>query len=387
MGLAVFETNACHPYGQEHLCDLSAEDPNPVMLNAGTEYLILANTSSQSIPLTDPQITIEEVVVQPGEVCETAVDISVEPMPFQLAGSFEHDSALGTSCNNHPTNAVWLSYTPATTGWYQLHIDNHGSGDPQVDLAVFEGTSCAPFGTELRCLDLPGSSANTLIHLDGGTSYLILFHTDRSFWEMRDPEIDISSALLPPVPGDSCEASATVSSSNHFLGSSGEDCWSFLAEATDQEADHSFYCDTGVGGDVVIAYTTGPTQTTLSFDALASAYGSSDHIAFEITDGPCDGGTSLTCSSSGDQAVGNVSVEPSSTYYIFIGNGYGDHHRPNIEVCLSGRQWLGLLPRLVSCHAAWGSRTQRDLRGSLGSFMASVFPGSVRLRWCGAVAL
>jgi hypothetical protein len=32
--------------------------------------------------------------------------------------------------------------------------------------------------------------------------------------------------------------------------------------------------------------------------------------------------------------VGSVAVDPDTTYYIWIGDGFSDHHLPDVDVCL-----------------------------------------------------
>lgn len=134
--LAVFESPSCDPYGLQMLCETSSYPhllSNPVRLTAGTEYLFLAHSHSNSFPLWDPKIDLQPFSPGPGETCYSPVDLSTETFPFTLPGTFEYEPSLGTSCDSLPTNAAWFTYTPTVTGSYlhhpderRLHLDGPG---------------------------------------------------------------------------------------------------------------------------------------------------------------------------------------------------------------------------------------------------------------------
>ena len=74
----------------------------------------------------------------------------------------------------------------------------------------------------------------------------------------------------------------------------------------------------------------------LNFDGVIANPEGSGYIALEITDSPCQTGTSLYCQSSSGQLAdsGFVTVTPSTTYYVWVGEGFNNDYRPDIDLCL-----------------------------------------------------
>jgi cysteine-rich repeat protein len=336
--LALFEGTGCDPRGPELTCETSTDTSasTRAYLTAGQDYLILFHTGASYDPMEDPRIDISPYTPGVGETCATAADVTGVAFPYTLTGTFDADVEAGGSCDTSPNNMVFFTYTPPSTGWYQLDLENQSSTLAYSRLAVFEGAACAPYGPELTCVTESSKTPAANLQLTGGQAYLIVFYTDGESYTMVDPILNIGPGT-PPPEGAECATAVTTTSANWYAGGSGEDCWSWSAVTTDSESSHAFSCDSVTGGDVVVEYTTGPSQTTLDFDAAIANYESSGYIAFEITESPCQSGASRHCASSsggGDTEVGSVAVDPDTTYYIWIGDGFSDHHLPDVDVCL-----------------------------------------------------
>jgi hypothetical protein len=191
--LAVFEGTGCSPLGTELLCEAaSTKNVTAVAhLSQGQPYLILYHTDGESYTMVDPSLDLTPVPYDPGEVCQEAIDLSAVTFPHAVTGTFDEDPAAGGSCDTTPTNAVWFTYTPATTGNYTVTAENQSTSYPYSRLAVFEGAGCSPLGTELDCMVSSSDTVSTTVTLDAGTPYLLLFHTDGDTYTMVDPIVDI----------------------------------------------------------------------------------------------------------------------------------------------------------------------------------------------------
>jgi len=334
---AIFETAACSPYGAQLACDLSttASAENLVQMTAGQTYLIAFYTGAETTTMVNPQVDIIPYSPAPGEVCTDAIDVSGVAFPHLVVGDFSVDPTAGGSCDTTPNNAVFFSYTPTATGWYQIDLDNATTTIAYSRLAIFQTTACSPYGAEEACLTSTTTTIGANVELFAGQSYLILFYTDGESYTMIDPTITIGPGTAPP-PGDSCTNPADTGAANHYVGGGGEDCWSWTASVSNTVNDHIFSCDPAVGGDVVATITTGPTQTTLDFDATISAFETNGYIRVEISDAPCASGASLYCTASSSLTTdfGAVTVTPSTTYYVWVADGYASHHLPDVDLCL-----------------------------------------------------
>ncbi|MBW2526545.1 MAG: hypothetical protein JRI23_20355 [Deltaproteobacteria bacterium] len=278
-------------------------------------------------------------VVASGQTCGDAVDVTQASMPVTVPGTFDGDPVAGGSCDTTPTNAAWFQYTAPATGFYDVHAVNHTTTFAYSRLAIFEGTTCNPYGAELACWSALDQQVRGKVHLTSGTTYLLLFYTDSETYTMVDPSLSILPGSPPPL-GDSCALPATTSSSNHYLGASNEDCWSWSADLTNTVNDHDFStCDTAVGADVVIEYTTGPTQFLLTYDATVSnTQNGEGYVAVEALSFSCAAGASAHCYSPGPGGPTTYSdsivVLPSTTYYVWVADGWNAHHLPDMTVCL-----------------------------------------------------
>jgi hypothetical protein len=189
--LAVFETSSCSPLGTEISCTTAAGTSIAAQLSltGGVSYLILFHTDGDSSTMLNPAITIAEV--GPGDACQTAYDVSAESFPFVLSGQFDADPAVAGSCDTTPTNIVWFRYTPSVTDDYTITLVNASTTTPSSRLALFDGTSCSPLGSELSCTTTGTASAGTSVALTAGQPYLIAFYTDGNASTMVDPQITI----------------------------------------------------------------------------------------------------------------------------------------------------------------------------------------------------
>jgi hypothetical protein len=128
----------------------------------------------------------------PGTMCADAADISAVVFPYQLMGTFDDDPPTGPTCDISPTNTVWYTYTPSFTGEHEILATNHTTTKAYSRLAIFEGTSCTPYGAEVDCQSDTSTSVTSTVALNAGTSYLLMFFTDGASYTMVDPEITIS---------------------------------------------------------------------------------------------------------------------------------------------------------------------------------------------------
>jgi hypothetical protein len=148
------------------------------------------------------------VPARPGTSCASAADVSAGPFPYQLTGTFDDEPAVGPSCDTTATNTVWFTYTPSLTDEFEITTTNNTATNAYSRLAVFQGTSCDPYGTEISCEATTGKTASVTASLTAGTTYLIMFFTDGDPYTMVDPEIDVAPVL--GAPGANCASAADV---------------------------------------------------------------------------------------------------------------------------------------------------------------------------------
>jgi hypothetical protein len=337
--LAVFEGTTCAPLGIELDCvtETSTDIFTSVSLTQGTTYLIMFFTDGDSYTMVDPELVITEEVIDPGEGCLNSVDVTGETFPHQLSGTFTLDGT-GTSCAGDAYNAVYFSYTPPVSDWYYVSGANVG-GSGSAGIAAIEGLGCDPYGVERDCSVSATTDATAHVYLDAGVDYLFVFHTNEDTSFMVDPIIEIAVAGGAPMPGGRCNLPAQVGDALHYVDGSGHDCWQWPEDQSDTINDHVYTCDSAVGGDVVVAFTTGASQTTLSWDAvLTNPDTPTDaYVGIEVTDAPCATGASLHCftASNGTHSdTGSVAVSPDTTYYLWVTDAYAGHYRPLTDLCV-----------------------------------------------------
>ncbi len=191
--LALFAGTSCAPFDAEVACRWGGLGYAALTstLTADTPYLILFHTSYGSLPMAGPQLWVDLVGDAPGEACTNPYDVSGASFPVTLDGGFGDAPPTGTSCDSAPDNAVWFTFTPPTSASYTLTATNAGLPNTWSRLAVFAGTGCAPYGTELACVRTYTASASATLWLAADEPYLVLFHTQGSQYPMVDPTLDV----------------------------------------------------------------------------------------------------------------------------------------------------------------------------------------------------
>jgi hypothetical protein len=208
--LAVFATAACSPYGAELACVTSSTNTASTIVDmtVGTTYLIQFFTSSDSYLMENPQITIAPFTYQPGEACSTAVDISSASFPYDLTGTFDYDF-VGGSCDTTATNAVFYRFTPETTGAYRINTENFTTTNAYARLSVFAGAGCGPYGPEVTCVTTSTKTAQAIVDMTGGTTYLIQVYTDGDSYTMVNPRISVVPHVFQA--GEACSTAVDIS--------------------------------------------------------------------------------------------------------------------------------------------------------------------------------
>jgi hypothetical protein len=178
-----------------------------VPMTAGTSYKILFHTDDDVYTMVNPTVTIEELMVGPGDACLQAFDVTAAAFPHTEVGQFEFDPTVIGSCvtDAAPANAVWFTYTPAATGPYQIELVNNTFTAAYSRVTVYD--ACG--GAEVACSELDDLAVDVTATLTAGTAYKIVYHTDDDAFTMVDPSIDITSLI--PGPGEECAQSFDVS--------------------------------------------------------------------------------------------------------------------------------------------------------------------------------
>lgn len=337
--LVIFEGSGCYPTGAERACLSSTTDTaaTQTYFVSGTTYTILLASDSSSDVNTDPTLDIGgPLTPAAGQTCDQAIDLSSVTFPYTATGTFTWNPHVTGGCDSSIYNGAWFKYTPATTGWYDITGQLTQSTLDDARLVVFDGSGCFPTGTELGCSAGTTDTGAALVQLTAGTTYTILLAANLANDVNTDPIINIQPGSAPPE-GLSCSLTAKTTSANHTVDGSGHDCWAWTADASDTSNDHTFSCDSIVGGDVVVEYTTGASQTTLNFDAVIANYDTNAYLRVEVSAGTCTAPTgSLYCTSSSSlQAdAGSVTVTPNTTYFIWVTDGFTGNFRPDVNLCL-----------------------------------------------------
>ena len=128
------------------------------------------------------------------------------------------------------------------------------------------------------------------------------------------------------------------------MNGAGQDCWYWESDMGDPYPDRIFSCQPGAsGGDYVVEYTTGPAQSSLSLDATILIPSQYANIAVDLLEGSCYLGPSVYCGEANPGEVNglntfstSVPVSPSTTYYLWTGNGWtgGAGLSPRLELCI-----------------------------------------------------
>jgi hypothetical protein len=333
-GLAVFETLACSPPGGEQICrtSLGRSATTTLVLQGGTPYLVAFFTGYDD--MLDPELGVEAVTLPPGSLCESAVDVSGATFPVSLPGDFTVEPSAGSTCDPMPHNAAWARYTAPVSDWYRFTAANPSPATSRLRLAVFAPSACELLAPQLDCAVSDTSSASAVAHVTAGQEVLLLASTQSDGITMVDPTFDVAPTP-PPPSGLKCNRPAQVGDPNHQVSGQGADCWSWAADPNDTAPHHSFSCDGYVSGDVVVAYTTGPSQHQLQYEATLPNAPPYDGLALEISEEPCAPPLARVHCESTDSVVisDTVSVAPSTTYYLWLAHSRL-LARPALELCL-----------------------------------------------------
>ena len=336
--------NSCDPtVGVEEFCDnITADNDSVKIISVAVGDVFYMKAIAEDTGDDFTAATFEVSIAPPpptGALCADPIDLDTTGVPHQELGAFETNNATGGSCDTVADQVVWYNYTPPVTGWYTIDATNAETASvPYSRIAIFETTACTTYGPEVACqTEFSNTISVTNVQLDAGITYTIVFYTDGAQYFMVDPTINIGAGTAPP-PGETCTLPAAVGASNHSVDGNNHDCWSWSVDSTNTINDHVFTCDSVVGGDVVIEFTTSASATTMAFDATINNWQIDGYIGIEITDGPCATGASLYCFSPGTTGTfsdaGTVSVQPNTTYYVWLSDGYSGHYLPDVNACL-----------------------------------------------------
>lgn len=304
--VAVFETTACDPHGTELACAMYDDYyvSTTVELQASTSYLIAFYTDDDDYAMEDPIISIASVTPSPGELCVWAADISSASFPYVLTGSFDADP-VGSSCEEEAYNTVFYSYTPPADGSYEITATNATSDFPYSYLAIFEGTDCSPYGTEVSCLYVDDVTVNTVVELTGSQPYLILFYTDYDYDTMEDPSITVAPFAFDPA--EACSTAVDVTSATFPYTQSG---------TFDYESAPGGSCDDEWSNMVWWTYTAPSTGSYTISATNATTTNAYSRIAVFETAACSPHGTQVACTTANAKNVSTTASLSSGTTYL-----------------------------------------------------------------------
>jgi hypothetical protein len=142
-----------------------------------------------------PEISIS--MPMPGQICAAPLDVSSASFPMFLDGDFSMDPEAPMACDPTPFNAVWLTYSPAQDGWYEVIAQNFSTTNPSSSMAIYETSACYPFGLQLTCQTNWDEMISDIVYMEAGTTYLIEFATNYDDETMVDPVIAIVPSADP----------------------------------------------------------------------------------------------------------------------------------------------------------------------------------------------
>ncbi len=143
-----------------------------VNMTAGTTYLIQIGDWGLFPGGGATTFLVDVFVPLTNDDCANPTPITSLPFTVLVDNSTATADGIPGSCNSTTAttmqNSVWYSFTPATTGLYDLSVDNGGGYDAIV--IVSEGGCAAQ--SEIACGDEPEPIAVS-VTLNAGTTYLI----------------------------------------------------------------------------------------------------------------------------------------------------------------------------------------------------------------------
>ena len=155
---------------------------------------------------------------------------------------------MGTFGDEQIYNDVWLSFTPATTDFYEMFVVNNNNTDFDSRIAVYDQSTCPDDPANvIACNDNIGagfSAGVQSVSLTSGSTYLVRVgcYDEQELDDAAAVDIRIGSPpTMPPANDDCANAAVAVVGSNPFDSS----------EATDGTglALNPAVCDMGMFGD------------------------------------------------------------------------------------------------------------------------------------------
>jgi hypothetical protein len=237
--LVLFEGSSCEPLGNELACAamMSKGIGFEADLTAGETYLILFHTDGEPYTMVEPTLYIAPA--GPGETCELAVDLTGASFPVTTSGTFYGDPNVVDSCTGTPTNTFWFSYTAPSDDPVSVVAQNLSTMTASSRLAIFEGTSCDPIGSEVSCTTASSKTISTGLVPTSGSTYLFAFYTNGPTWTMVDPTVSI----IPAGPeGNDCSLPLPLASgiytwynaTHNFSTAGSSGCTGYAANGVDR---------------------------------------------------------------------------------------------------------------------------------------------------------
>ena len=154
--------------------------------NHGTEpqsYFLLVDGYGAETNAGTYDLTVSELPIPPGEVCETALPLAIgEPVPATLDG-WAHDYTAHPACTAVPANGGDTVYAVTVPAGNTLTLSATPLDVMDLALYAFDVATAAECGTATTCLALAdagfGGDAETLVYTNTGEERSIFVHVDR----------------------------------------------------------------------------------------------------------------------------------------------------------------------------------------------------------------
>ncbi len=313
---------------------------------AGDEYTLSVATTVTDVcgtPITaqvDITIEISSTVSSFWASCSDVgtLTLGTPSSPPQLPTGDTLNDGSG-SCYTENGADIIASYTATTSDPLEFSWSNVNVSTGSFRNYEIWRNSCYPgVGVQEFCDNVTTADGSKIIYgVSPGDVFYMKAIAETSGADFTSATFLVQTAPPPPL-GTTCYSPAQVTSANHTVDGNSHDCWSWTGDVNDTVNDHEFTCDNVVGGDVVVEYTTGAGETTLQWDATISNYALDAYIGLEVTESSCTSGSSLYCTSAGTSGTytdaNTVTVQPNTTYYIWVSDAYADNPLPDVDICL-----------------------------------------------------
>ncbi len=224
---------------------------------AGTYYLFVDTWPSPNCGAFTLDVTLAPSAPA-NDICSGAIDIpAAGPFPYlttavnNISATDANDPA--NTCNSYGHKGVWFTFTPATTGQYNISTcqsDAPGSTIPDNLLSIFTSASgCAGPFTQVICDD---DACTTLANqavvnadLTAGTTYYILVYGYNT--NVGDAQLRVSAPIsCAPVTGQTVSGITSSGASVSWTGTG-----SFIVEYGPQNFTPGTGATAGVNGTVI----------------------------------------------------------------------------------------------------------------------------------------